>query len=152
MRYGVNCNNNGGDGDCEKHLNSDNRVYFPDKRPPQFWDLEHHRIQRPCAAFHVGFAVGLIPHPWNKFENSWCCVLRNGFLLFCLKVTGFEWVGLDCLALREVYRLRDELDWGRRESSWCVWGYKVWVGDDQLRVFTRYQIPDFSRLTSGILN
>lgn len=105
MRYGVNCNNNGGDGDCEKHLNSDNRVYFPDKRPPQFWALEHHRIQRPCAAFHVGFSVGLIPHPWNKFENSWCCGLRNGFLLFCLKVTGFEWVGLDCLALREVYRL-----------------------------------------------
>lgn len=37
-------NYDGGDGDCEKQLYRHDRVYLPNKRPPELWILQHHRI------------------------------------------------------------------------------------------------------------
>lgn len=69
-RNWVNRNNNSSNSNCEKQLNTNNRIYFPNKRPPELRVFHHHWVQRPAAAaFHVMFPVRLGPHPSENSKN-----------------------------------------------------------------------------------
>lgn len=76
MRNGMNGNNEGGDSDGEKQLNTDNHIYLPNKRPPQLRALQHHRVQRlPAANLHVIFPVRLGLGPHVSMLKGWLQVL-----------------------------------------------------------------------------
>lgn len=49
MRNRVDSDDNGGDGDGEKQLNTDDRIDFANERPAELRALQHHRVERLAA-------------------------------------------------------------------------------------------------------
>lgn len=82
----------GADDDGDEQLDGNDGVDFPDEGPAQFGALQHHRIQRPCAALQISFPVWLVPHllSCGDYETERKC--REICLgLFGSCVRGMKW-------------------------------------------------------------